>query len=923
MPPTNLADLARDTLATFERISARANDALATSRGVSAGALAVPGNFNGAGGAVNLNEITIKAREDYARLASEPAIARLRVVDEDDKEQIIYVARASTAPGLLPNIKVASYFAPMGRLAAVPVGKEVDISVPGGDRSYEVIERAKLTPTRSGSGWDSTDTVLELPQKKPSTFRSLRALLSATVAPPQLPRPDRAQSAPPPPGQARPAPTRSELRAPDGEELLASLLRGSEGRPNEMDGLRRSVIGKMALRDRPVLDSLQDEIFRLPLNSRLAIMGPPGTGKTTTLIKRLAQKVEWEYLTPEERRLVERSHAGKENHHRSWLVITPTELLRLYVKEAFANEKVAAPDSNIRTWDDIRLDLARNVFHILSSSTRPGAVMDERLDNLLPSTLVRQREWYETFVSWQRSAFLNDLREPVKLLAASRDPATVQIGARLSQMLAMSKPDQILPMLARLDTVADDASAAASNLRDEVIKSLRREFSQHLVNERSLLDDLLAFIQSLDDREPDETDDDPEIDETPQLLRATNREDAFNAYVAAMRALSAARVDNRRLSARSKNGRIADWLGNRIPTDARLLEIGKLHKQALALRRFSNPLKAYGDGLPGRYRRFRREQIALKAWYQRSDVGTDLHPLEVDLLLCNMMSYARALSADAALQQRAKARNLPLLQALDQSQFNQILIDEVADFSPLQIACMAKLCDPAISSVLAVGDLNQRITSWGSRSHGDLTWAFPDLKVRNVKITYRHSEQIQDFIEKLLSLSGVPQDKSQLPDLIDNKGVPPALLLSATGSTLSNWLAARIREIEQMVNTVRLPSIAILVNSESDVMPIAEAVDRDLRPFNLRCTGCKDGAVKGQESDVRVFDIQHIKGLEFEAVFFVGIDELASRSPDLFEKYLYVGSTRAAVYLGLTCSGSALPSRISPLGPHFVSKWSV
>jgi len=32
----------------------------------------------------------------------------------------------------------------------------------------------------------------------------------------------------------------------------------------------------------------------------------------------------------------------------------------------------------------------------------------------------------------------------------------------------------------------------------------------------------------------------------------------------------------------------------------------------------------------------------------------------------------------------------------------------------------------------------------------------------------------------------------------------------------------------------------------------------------------------GNENDVRVFDIQHIKGLEFEAVFFVGVDRLAA-----------------------------------------------
>ena len=78
----------------------------------------------------------------------------------------------------------------------------------------------------------------------------------------------------------------------------------------------------------------------------------------------------------------------------------------------------------------------------------------------------------------------------------------------------------------------------------------------------------------------------------------------------------------------------------------------------------------------------------------------------------------------------------------------------------------------------------------------------------------------------------------------------------------------------------------------------------------------------GQDSDVRVFDVQHIKGLEFEAAFFLGIDRLARTLPDLFDKYLYVGVTRAATYLGLTCDAE-LPATMAEFvvaghGLHFL-----
>ena len=83
---------------------------------------------------------------------------------------------------------------------------------------------------------------------------------------------------------------------------------------------------------------------------------------------------------------------------------------------------------------------------------------------------------------------------------------------------------------------------------------------------------------------------------------------------------------------------------------------------------------------------------------------------------------------------------------------------------------------------------------------------------------------------------------------------------------------------------------------------------------------CPNGQVIGLENDLRVFDAQHIKGLEFEAVFFKDVDLLAEMYPELFDKFLYVGATRAATYLGLTCSGT-LPAVISELRSMFVSGW--
>lgn len=111
------------------------------------------------------------------------------------------------------------------------------------------------------------------------------------------------------------------------------------------------------------------------------------------------------------------------------------------------------------------------------------------------------------------------------------------------------------------------------------------------------------------------------------------------------------------------------------------------------------------------------------------------------------------------------------------------------------------------------------------------------------------------------------------------------------------------------------------MSSEDAVSPLATALSVALSPHNIRAVACPNGQVVGQEVDVRVFDVQHIKGLEFEAVFFVGIDVLARQSPRLFDKYLYVGVTRAAAYLGITCEGKDLPEKIRSLRPRFIEQW--
>ena len=251
---------------------------------------------------------------------------------------------------------------------------------------------------------------------------------------------------------------------------------------------------------------------------------------------------------------------------------------------------------------------------------------------------------------------------------------------------------------------------------------------------------------------------------------------------------------------------------------------------------------------------------------------------------------------------------------------HQILVDEATDFSPLQLACMNALAHPRTRSVFACGDFNQRLTTWGVRSPEALSWSLPNVEVREITVAYRQSRQLNDLTKDIIRAVGGTVSNVTLPAEVDNDVAAPVLLENGSTEETVKWLADRIVDIERFVVN-QLPSIAVFVNSEEEVDSTAKALEALLGEHNIPVMACREGQAVGRESSVRVFDIQHIKGLEFEAVFFLGVDRLAELQPELFDKYIYVGTTRAAAYLGLACAGE-LPAQLSSVRRHFMADWT-
>ncbi len=885
----HIEQIAGEALAQLESIAETARGKLHDGRTLGSEALASINTMTSSSAIQNLGQISQVNRESYQTLASEPAIARVVAEDDTGNRQTFYICRAIPLTGFINH---TSYRTEKGRLASLPVGAELELK----DGSYlTVIERAHLRPNALADGWDSRDTVVEAEHFGPFTIESLRALLTEVAG--------------------------EEVT----EDILAQLLAEESVKANIIDGVRRSVITKMGLRDQPILDQYQDEIFRRPIDNRLLILGPPGTGKTTTLIRRLGQKLDTAFLEEGEQRLVETiASAQGIAHANSWLMFTPTELLKQYLKEAFAREGVPASDLRIRTWQDYRRELARNVFGVLRRASGGGTfVLKDGLTSMTDAALEHPIQWFDDFDEWQRKAYVQELREAATQLHDAKTPDVLSLGARLQDILSRAADGALAAMFGSLSVEIAKVQALVSSLKEGSDAKIKAALNLQLKRNRAFLDELARMIDSLQQGQATEADDqdDPDADEEEDTTASrTGRTAALNVYMQAVRAQARAAASKRTVSKTSRNGKIIEWLGERGLTEADRVEVGASLLVQASARRFVNPVKRYLEGIPKRYRAFRRERQPVNTWYRHEGFeARDIHPLELDIVLLAILRGAGDLISRPNVQRDIDSPAWSSLQPILRHYCNQILVDEATDFSPIQLASMAALTHPRLRSFFACGDFNQRLTTWGARSVDDLKWVFADFDIKEITVSYRQSKQLNDLARAMIRAVGGTEQNASLPAHMDSMGVAPALLEHATNAeTIVGWLADRIREIERFVG--QLPSTAIFVNTEDDVAPLADALNITLAEHNIQVIACREGQAVGQESNVRVFDIQHIKGLEFEAVFFVSIDQLATLHPALFDKYLYVGTTRAATYLGVTCQGS-LPSAIESLRPHFCQDW--
>lgn len=841
------------------------------------------------------------ARADVQRITREPFVARLDVVwpdEQSSRHETLYVTRGSAA-GLVKAIggaRVVSYRASLGRIAELEPGECSEITINDQRLQVEVRQRVRLRPVHADDRWDAEDDSFEFVTWS-AALDSIRAFLH------QL---------------------EQELGPIDELDVIGDLLEDDSRRAQIRKALRRQIVDRMALRDQPILDRYQGEVFRMPVSRRLMLIGPPGTGKTTTLIKRLAQKRTSDGLTEEEEVHLDRvGLLSSIQEPSSWTMFSPTELLQLYLRDAFNREGVPVVASNLKTWNRQRLMLGKEVLGILRTAESGRFRLDESAQPLADRTSSAITALQEAFENYFNEEMFQRARESAEYLRSGDNDAVKRVLREHMASIEIGQGRSPRQLVGILDL--SGLQPELDGVQRDIGSKLKRMANVLVRNHEGLLDDMAGELPTLLGVEG-EADDSEEDDDVSDAVEPVGRTSSNKRVVCAKLLMAAIRSRSRSLALQRRGaggriGRVLKFLDGRLPSAEEMQALGTRVVTAGHLRTLSLFARGLVMRAPAWYGRFRRVKdvqarhytVLVKNLIEQNRLSGD----EVDVVILTMLRNTRLLLESNPRHLRGRSRH-DWLEEIKGHYASQIFVDEASDFSAVQLACTMEISHPQLRSWFACGDLNQRITHEGIRSLDEIerlgNRSGIDVEVRAVKRAYRQSARLRELAFALVSKEVGGAGTMEDPGFEENEGVPPQVAEHCAGGDVAEWLGARIGEVESAAG--RLPSIAVFVPDEEEIDVLVEELKGRLAKDNIPVVGFRDGRAIGDAAEVRVFDVRHVKGLEFEAVFYVGIDRLARDIPQLFDRYFFVGVTRAATYLGITCE-DVLPEQIEGVRRQF------
>ncbi|KEK23122.1 HelD family protein [Bacillus gaemokensis] len=223
--------------------------------------------------------------------------------------------------------------------------------------------------------------------------------------------------------------------------------------------------------------------------------------------------------------------------------------------------------------------------------------------------------------------------------------------------------------------------------------------------------------------------------------------------------------------------------------------------------------------------------------------------------------------------------------------FHHVVIDEAQDFSPFQIYILKEITMG--NSFTILGDLSQAIYDYqGIEDWNDFKEVFQETGYYELTRSYRSTKEIIEFANEVIKNAEIPVG---LATPVFRSGEKVKVI------STDDQFATIVKTLQNMQNE-NVKTIAIIGRTDDECRSIYE---------KLTATGITVNVIEANQSKyeggISVVPVYLAKGLEFDAVLLIDVDEVHYKDTKHDAKLLYVGCTRSLHDLRIFYSGEASP----------------
>lgn len=680
---------------------------------------------------------------------------------------------------------------------------------------------------------------------------------------------------------------------------------------------------QVALRNNPVLDKNQNAAkFSNVFNGFAEVInGGPGTGKTTTMIQRLKLLIDYgdllDYranhsdcrLTDREIELI----TGTDN----WIYFSPNQLLKKYLQDNMNYEGLTQTGTRTVVWKDYLMNAVRDRYNLAGPDSsfdfakrryeNVPIFIDGHLDIIaafIDYFIAKTKEKYLKIASLDTSRFEWNLIGGVIKRECAKAQKVTSLSELLRFLISMERADENVFVegrrVPRGSTINDSFNEDIIKLADTCVVKIKRD-NEMFAAATKFVNDL---NQNKDNSEEDDEEDDvleEENDYGDIVIAITKRVRTLLRQLALATEDTTAKIQGRNLA-------LYDIVKPVVDEES----VKKLGQSAYFIKyvypALRGSLNSIFSSIPRLYKAFRRNlpdeikdhwDTEILQYILDSTKNRALCHQEQALLVgfinrvCREFYKVRPQDFEKSTHRYVEAYKLLCRPVIG--------VDEATDYSIIDFYAIRSFGHYMVESFTLCGDTMQMMREDGIRDWNVLRHPllFENLDVKNLKVSYRQSKELMDLAGKIYEEE--TGKASPYECYLKNMDTPKPLWLESSDiDDKAEWIAERIIEVYR--NYGEFPTIAIFTKDKETGERLKEALDDcdNLASNGMKIRVCSEEAL-ADPTIIRIFPISEVKGMEFEVAFFYDIDDLDSTS--IVNRYLYVGISRAAMYLAVTSTG--------------------